>query len=79
MLKDLKNYWDNVEDNRRIGTEYMIGIAGGASQTVLFNPLSGSLDQRKYLPITCMPLAIELSLVDDSNEPMATVIQNWQK
>ena len=38
--------------------------------TVLFFPLSGLLNQNKYLPLKWAPLTIELELVDDKNEPI---------
>ena len=38
--------------------------------TVLFKPLSGILNQQKFLPLKWAPLTIELELVDDKNEPI---------
>ena len=38
--------------------------------TGLFEPLSGTLNQRKYLPVKFMPITSEPSLVDDSLEPI---------
>ena len=38
--------------------------------TVMFRPLSGLLQVRKSLPLQCLPLTIELSLVDDPLEPI---------
>ena len=49
------------------------GIAGGDSITLLFKPLSGILNQGKYLPIRYMPLTIELELVDKASEPIVGV------
>ena len=46
------------------------GIYGGQSQTVLFKPLSGLLNQSKYLPIRYAPLTIELEIVSNSNDPI---------
>ena len=46
------------------------GIAPNSSMTVLFKPLSGILNQNKYLPLKWAPLTIELELVDDKNEPI---------
>ena len=43
-----------------------------ASQTVLFKPLSGILNQRKHLPTRFVPLTIELSLVDEMGAPVVT-------
>ena len=66
------SFWDNRVDNLHVNTYYLLGIPGLASQTVLCKPLSGILNQRKYLPIRFMPLTIELSLVDDMDAPVVT-------
>ena len=38
--------------------------------TVLFKPLSGSLNQHKYLPVRYMPLTNELRLADHATYPI---------
>ena len=52
----------------------LVGIPGASYQTVLFKPLSGILNQRKYLPLRFMPITIELSMVDD---PLDPIISNF--
>ena len=44
-------------------------IPQSPSQTVLFKPLNGILDQRNYLPIRFMPTTSELPLVEDPLDP----------
>jgi hypothetical protein len=46
------------------------GLPGGQSQTVLFKPLSGLLNQPKYLPLRYCPLTIELEIVSNSGDPI---------
>ena len=52
--------------------------------TGMFKPLSGMLNQRKYIPIRCMQITIELSLADDhldpivSGLPAASQSETWQ-
>ena len=43
---------------------------GASYQTVLFKPLSGFPNQLKYLPLRFMPIALELSLVNDPLDPI---------
>ena len=50
------------------------GIIGGQSQTVLFKPLSGLLNQNKMLPVRYCPITIELELVNDSTEPIVSYL-----
>ena len=63
--------WD-IRDNRKTAytANSFSGIKNGQSQTVLFKPLSGLLNQPKYLPIRYCPLTIELELVNSSNDPI---------
>jgi len=56
----------------------LVGIPGASYQTVLFKPLSGILNQRKYLPLRFMPITIELSMVDDPLHPIISNISNYQ-
>ena len=67
-----ENLWENKMDNLHVGLDYLIGIQGQASQTVMFKPLRCILNQRKYLPIRFMPLTIELSLVDVMTDPIVS-------
>ena len=61
---------DNIQDNTHLDLNYLIGIGASQTQTVMFKPLSGCLNERKYLPIRFMPLAIKLSLVDGMLHPL---------
>ena len=46
------------------------GIYPGDSMTVLFKPLSGILNQTKYIPIRYCPIQIELEIVNDILDPI---------
>ena len=59
------NYWAHVVDSSHCNVDHVKGIPASSSQTVLFKPWSGILNQRKYVPIRLMPITIELSLTDD--------------
>ena len=48
------------------------GIVQGGFQTVMFQPLSGILQQTKYLPLRYAPLEIELELADAA-DPVVTL------
>ena len=48
------------------------GIKGGQSQTILFKPCSGLLNQPKFISLRYMPLTIELEIVNDPNEPIVS-------
>ena len=65
--------WD-IKDNRKSAYDAgsFPGIPGNQSQTVLFKPLSGLLNQPKYLPIRYCPLTIELELVNSSDDPVVS-------
>ena len=57
--------------NANVVTDTIIGgIPGLSHQAVMFKPLSGIFNQTKYLPLRFMPLTIELSLVDNFEEPL---------
>ena len=47
---------------------------GGQSQTVLFKPLSGILNQNKMIPLHNCPVTLELELVHDSTEPIVSYL-----
>ena len=79
------NVWEGVNgpsavngvDNNgvhEVSTAILTGIPGASYQTVLFKPLSGILNQRKYLPLRFMPITIELSLVDDPLDPIISFL-----
>ena len=53
-----------------LDAEHYKGIKPTQSQTVLFKPLSGLLNQNKYLPLRYCPLTIELELVNDAITPI---------
>ena len=68
--------WDHM--NSISATEYYTeqnfsGVKGKQSQTVLFKPLLGILNQPKYLPLRYAPLTIELELVNDFKEPIIEI------
>ena len=66
-------YWDLKEDHYNPFTAISYpGIKPGQSRTVLFKPLSGLLEQPKYLPLRYCPLTIELELVNDANAPIVS-------
>ena len=44
------------------------GIPAGQSMTVLFKPLFGLFTQTKFLPLSKVPIVLELELVDDVND-----------
>ena len=63
--------WDEYAWQKNSFKEHNFhGIAAISSMTVLFEPLSGILNQQKFLPLKWAPLTIELELVDDKNEPI---------
>ena len=65
--------WDRLDHQT---TPYTVdtfpGINGLQSQTVLFKPLSGLLNQTKFLPLRYAPLTIELEVISDSNDPIVS-------
>ena len=50
------------------------GIPGNQSQTVLFKPCSGLLNQPKMIPVRYCPVTIELELVNSSNDPIVSAL-----
>ena len=56
--------------------DHLKRIPSLSSQTFLFKPMSGSLNQRKYLPIRFMPTTIEIVLID---EPSDAIISSMGK
>lgn len=68
--------WDLKEDLTTAYTAASFpGIPGGQSRTVLFKPLSGLLNQEKYLPVRYSPITIELELVNDASEPVVSYLE----
>ena len=51
-------------------TATFAGIPPGQMQTVMFKPLSGLLNQPKYLPLRYMPLTLEFELVNNPLDPI---------
>ena len=51
-------------------TTTFAGIPPGQMQTVMFKPLSGLLNQPKYLPLRYMPLTLEFELVNNPLDPI---------
>ena len=58
-------FWGHVVDPSHVNDDWLRGILASSSQTVQFKPLSGILNQRRYLSSRIMPLTIESSLVVD--------------
>ena len=52
------------------------GIPGNQSQTVLFKPCSGLLNQPKMIPVRYCPVTIELELVNSSNDPIVSALDD---
>jgi hypothetical protein len=53
------------------------GIIAGQSQTVLFKPLSGLLNQNKFIPTRYCPITIELELVNDATVPIIGIVGSF--
>lgn len=61
-------HWDIQQDfSTPFTANSFPGIKGGQHRTVLFKPLSGLLNQPKYLPLRYCPITIELELANDIN------------
>ena len=54
------------------------GIPSNSKQTVMFKPLSGILNQDKYLPIRYTPISLELELVDSMDDPVLGPTDNTE-
>ena len=67
-----EDFGQQYNKDTSLNTTNLSGIKGGQSQTVLFKPCSGLLNQPKMLPIRYMPLTIELEMVHDPNEPIVS-------
>ncbi len=57
-------------DSDRIGRDFTAAIRPNQFLIVLFEPLSGLLNQNKMLPIRYAPITIELELVDSITDPI---------
>ncbi|MFM7978535.1 MAG: hypothetical protein ACKPKO_04400, partial [Candidatus Fonsibacter sp.] len=53
----------------RTNDGFITRINPSSYMTVIFKPIAGLLQVRKYLPLQFMPLTIELSLVDNATDP----------
>jgi hypothetical protein len=60
--------------NTNLTSDSLRGISGGQSQTVLFKPLSGLLNQNKMIPCRYCPITIELELVNDATVPIVSSV-----
>ena len=66
-----------VNNGSAVSITYLPWMPGASYQTVLFKPLSGILNQRKYIPWRLMQITIELSLADDPLEPIISKFNNY--
>ena len=69
--------WDHIihmGTNTTYTSANFSGTFYDQSETVLFKPLLGILNQPKYLPIRYCPITIELELVNDMKEPILTPV-----
>ena len=67
--------WDiDGNFNNALTNTNLPGIIAGQSQTVLFKPLSGLLNQNKFIPTRYAPITIELELVNDATTPIVGVV-----
>lgn len=66
------SYWqENARSKELIGTtKGLVSIPGSQSMTAMLKLNAGIFQTKKYLPLQFMPLTIELSLVDDPEEPI---------
>ena len=62
--------WEHRAASNSISDAHAKGIPPSQSMTALFKPLSGILNQRKYLSIRFISITIELSLVDHPLDPI---------
>ena len=60
-----------VNNGNAVSINQIPGTFGTSFQTVICKPLSGFVNQQKYLSLRFMPITIELSLVDDPLERIA--------
>ena len=65
-------YWqaDSTSKTLRTSSKGVTRIPASSTMTVMFRPLVGLLQVRKYLPLQFMPLTIKLSLVDNPLDPI---------
>ncbi len=70
--------WD-IDGNftNELTSDNFPGIIAGQSQTVLFKPLSGLLNQNKFIPTRYAPITIELELVNDATTPIVGIVGSF--
>ena len=68
--------WGDVGTVSTPTTTTIGGIPSGDARTALFKPLSGLLQQEKYVLLRYMPLTIELELVSPALEPIVSNV-DW--
>ena len=60
----IENFASTATADGTIGTANNVGtIPGGSSRNVMFSPLSGLLNQSKYIPIRYCPITFEIEIV----------------
>ena len=66
------NYWQEESTSKSLRTtsKGLTHIPLSSSMTVIFKPIAGILQVRKFLPLQFMPITIELSLVDNILDPI---------
>ena len=62
--EEYANYCEKSLNSAHCNDDHLTWIPHSSSQTVLFKQLS-VFCQRRYLPIRLMPIAIDISLIDD--------------
>ena len=60
--------WDNKEIYKQWAADKTPIVTGGKSRTVSFKPLSGILNQPKYIPLAYCPLTLELEVVTNPTD-----------
>jgi hypothetical protein len=57
-----------TDDGPQLNASNFVGIAPNDSRTVFFKPLSGILNQDKFIPIRYCPLQFEFELISWTND-----------
>jgi hypothetical protein len=60
--------WDNKDIYKTWAADKTPIVKGGGSRTVSFKPLSGILNQPKYIPLAYCPLTLELEVVTNPTD-----------
>ena len=72
MQAENKRLNDAIEGFGGTATGTPASIAAGEERVVMFTPLSGLLNQDKYLPIRYMPISLEWELVSSGGDAVRT-------